>query len=80
VSTANLHTIWDFTVGSESSLQRRMLTIRNDTFRQLGDTNLRDLQVAGSAPAFRVATVQDFTPAEDPSLLRRITGTFTMPC
>jgi hypothetical protein len=80
VSTANLHTIWDFTVGSESSLQRRMLAIRNDAFRQLGDTNLRDLRVVGNAPTFQVTNVEDFTPDQNANILRRVTGTFTVPC
>ncbi|MDX6648338.1 MAG: hypothetical protein QOJ97_289 [Solirubrobacteraceae bacterium] len=80
VSTASLHTIWDFTVGSQTSLETRTLSMRNDAFRQLGDTNLRDLRVAGSAPAFQVSGVTDFTPAENPNILRRVTGTFTVPC
>jgi hypothetical protein len=80
VSTSNLHAVWDFTVGSEGSLQRRTLRIRNDAFRQLGDTNLRDLRVAGNAPAFQVTSVEEFTPDQNANLLRRVRGTFTAPC
>jgi hypothetical protein len=80
VSTANLHTIWDFTVGSETSLQSRLLHIRNDAFRRLGDTNLADGRVAGSAPAFQVTGVQELTAAENPNLMRIVTGTFIVPC
>jgi hypothetical protein len=80
VSTSNLHAVWDFTVGSEGSLQRRMLTIRNDAFRRLGDTNLRDLRVAGNAPSFQIISVEEFTRDQNPNLLRRVTGTYTVPC
>jgi hypothetical protein len=36
--------------------------------------------VTGQAPAFHVDTVEDFTPAQDPEIARRVTGTFTVPC
>ncbi len=80
VSTRNLHLIWDFTVASQSALQSRMLAIRDNAFGQLGDTNLRDLQVTGRAPAFQVTGVQNFTTAQNALLLRRVTGRFTVPC
>jgi hypothetical protein len=57
-----------------------MLAIRNDAFGQLGDANLSDLQVQGSAPSFTVSSVQDFTPAQDARIMREVQGTFTVPC
>ena len=48
----DLYEAWDFTVASRQSLTSRMLSIRNDAFGQLGDTNLSDLQVQGNAPPF----------------------------
>lgn len=80
VSTRNLHQVWDFTVASERSIQSRMLTIRNDAFAKLGDRNLADNRVAGSSPAFNVTNVENFTPAQNPNLLRRVTGTYQVPC
>jgi hypothetical protein len=71
---------WDFTVASEASLSGRMLHIRGDAFAQLGDTNLADRVVAGRAPAFRITSVTDFTPAEDANLARRVEGEVTVPC
>ncbi len=56
---------WDFTTASETNLTERMLAIRNDAFKQLGDTNLADLTVQGSSPKFTVTKVTDNPNAED---------------
>ena len=73
---------WHFTVASERSLSERMLHIRDDAFAQLGDTNLADLKVAGSAPRYVIDPngITDFTPDEDPYIARRITGHVLVPC
>jgi hypothetical protein len=47
-----LYLAWDFTVASERGLSERVLFMRNDAFAQLGDTNLADMTVQGSAPTF----------------------------
>ena len=39
-----------------------------------------DGQVAGAAPQFQVTSVQEFTPAQDAEIARRIQGTFEVPC
>jgi hypothetical protein len=80
VRRGNLFLAWDFTVASRQSLAGRALHIRDRAFRQLGDTNLRDLTVQGSSPAFTVDTVQDRTAAQDDRIARRIEGTITVPC
>src|SRR6185436_4198601 len=80
VKRSSLYLAWDFTVASERSLTERMLHIRNDAFGQLGDTNLKDLAVAGSSPAVTVDSVTDLTPAEDPLIARKVQGTMTVPC
>lgn len=80
VSTTYAHQIWDFTVGSRDSLERRMLQIRNDGFAKLGDTTTADLQVQGGVPPFTVTDVENYSPEANPQLLRRVTGTFTVPC
>jgi hypothetical protein len=68
---------WDFTTASEKNLSERMLAIRDDAFKQLGDTNLADLKIQGSAPQFTVTKVTE-NPNE--KLARIIEGTFTVPC
>ena len=76
----SLYLAWDFTTASERSLSERQLAIRNDAFKQLGDTNLADLRVEGSAPAFTVTKTTDWTPAQNANLARTVEGTFTVPC
>ena len=38
-----LYLAWDFTVASERNLTERALSMRDDAFAQLGDTDLADL-------------------------------------
>jgi hypothetical protein len=76
----NLYLAWDFTVASGHSLAGRMLHIRDHAFAGLGDRNLADLAVAGSAPTLTVDSVTDLTPAEDDRNARRVEGTLTAPC
>src|SRR5262249_40684721 len=80
IKRKTLYEAWDFTVGSRKSLTSPLLSIRNDAFHQLGDTDLSDLQVQGNVPAFQVTNVQNFTPAQNSKLLREVTGSFTVPC
>ena len=75
----DLNLAWDFTVASGKSLSRRMLSIRDRAFAELGDRDLGDLEVDGRAPSFTVDTVTDFTPAEQPNVARRVEGTVTVP-
>jgi hypothetical protein len=74
IARHSLYLAWDFTVASRRSLSQRLLAIRDRAFAELGDTNLRDLTVQGSAPAFTVDSVQQMTG------VRRIDGHFTVPC
>jgi hypothetical protein len=57
IKRSSLYLAWDFTVASAKSLAGRMLSIRDDAFAQLGDRNLRDMKVAGSAPQFTIDKV-----------------------
>ncbi len=77
IDRSNLYLAWDFTVGSDQQIASRMLDIRNDAFAQLGDTDLSDGVVTGTAPSFDVTGV-DLNPDSD--IARRVTGTFTVPC
>jgi hypothetical protein len=72
----DLYRAWDFTVASERNLSERMLHIRDDAFKQLGDTNLADLKVTGSAPQF-TAHVE---PSTDPRTAYTVDGTYQVPC
>jgi hypothetical protein len=80
VRRSSVYLTWNFTVASDRSLTARLLRIRADAFRQLGDTKLGDGVIQGRPPAFSIGSVEDFTPAQDPLIARRISGTFTVPC
>jgi hypothetical protein len=68
---------WQFTIASERNLSERVLHIRDDAFRQLGDTNLADGVITGSPPKYAITTVTDIT--DDPAAQRRVEGTVTVP-
>jgi hypothetical protein len=80
VKASTVYLAWDFTVASDKSLTARLLKIRDDAFRQLGDTNLADGKIQGRAPSFTITSVTDFTPAENAKIARKISGTFSVPC
>ena len=61
IARADLTQAWDFTVATPDNIAGRMLAIRNDAFRQLGDRNLADLKVQGRAPAFTLKRLVDYT-------------------
>ena len=80
IKRPTLYLAWDFTVASDENIAGRMLHIRDDAFAQLGDADLADGSVQGSAPTFAVTSVENFTEAQDPELARRVQGTFQVPC
>ena len=80
IARRSLYLAWDFTVASDLNIAGRVLHMRDQAFRQLGDTDLDDRQVKGAAPAFTVTNVQSFTTVQDPNMAREVTGTFTVPC
>jgi hypothetical protein len=88
IKRGNLYLAWDFTVASERNLSERALHIRNDALAQLGDRTPGDRVVQGRAPAFQIGQVTDFAPCgsdgcqegESDRLLRRVAGTYTVPC
>ncbi|MFN8162051.1 MAG: hypothetical protein U0R52_13505 [Solirubrobacterales bacterium] len=77
IARSSLYLAWDFTVASDINIAGRMLHIRNDAFAQLGDADLSDGRVEGTAPSFTVTTV-DVDPK--PGVARRVRGTFEVPC
>lgn len=74
---SDLFLAWDFTVASGRNLSERVLHIRDDAFAQLGDTNLADGVIQGSAPKFAITNVTDIT--GDSRAQRRVEGTVTVP-
>jgi hypothetical protein len=71
----SLYLAWDFTVASERNLTQRLLSIRDRSFAELGDTDLGDLSVTGAAPSFTVTEARDL-----PGVGRRVSGTVAVPC
>lgn len=61
----DLYLAWDFTVASEKSLTERALSIRDDAFSKLGDTDLSDLEVQGQTPTVQITGVTDFDECGD---------------
>jgi hypothetical protein len=80
INRKRLFLAWDFTVASERNLSERSLSIRDDAFAQLGDSNLADMEVAGASPEFTVTSATDFAPEENSRIARRVEGTVTVPC
>jgi hypothetical protein len=80
IARKSLYLTWDFTVASERNLSERALSIRDDAFAALGDTDLTDMQVQGSAPQFTVTQTTNYTPAQDDKIARKVDGSFVVPC
>src|SRR3954454_24338497 len=80
VSRKSVFVAFDFTVASDKSLTSRLLAMRNDAFKQLGDTNLADGTIQGSAPKYTITRVKNFLAEENSKLLRTVKGTFEVPC
>jgi hypothetical protein len=76
---ASLYEAWSFTVASRQALTGRMLAIRNQAFSQLGDSNLADSVVQGSAPSFTVSATTPVTSATG-AALTEVDGTYQVPC
>lgn len=70
----DLYLAWDFTVAGRRNLTQRLLSMRDRAFAGLGDRNLRDLKVEGSAPSFSIDEVRDVSGG------RRVTGRVAVPC
>jgi hypothetical protein len=75
VTARGLYEAWDFTVASTAGLTSRLLAIRNAAFAQLGDFDLGDGRAQGGPPSFTI-TSSDAIGAQ----MRRVQGTFTVPC
>ena len=74
IARRDLYLAWDFTIASRQNLTQRLLSMRDRAFAGLGDRNLRDLKVEGSAPSFGIDEVRDVAGA------RRVAGRVAVPC
>jgi hypothetical protein len=75
IARATLYEAWDLTVASSESLTSRLLAVRDNAFAQLGDFDLADGIAQGRAPAYSIAGSDQIGPG-----LRRVQGTFAVPC
>jgi hypothetical protein len=80
IERESLYLAWDFTVASDLNIAGRALGMRDDAFAMLGDSDLDDQTVDGDSPPFQVTEVENFTPAENARIARRVRGTVTVPC
>jgi hypothetical protein len=80
IARSSLYLAWDFSVASRQGLSGRALHMRDEAFAGLGDTNLRDLKVQGSAPPFVITQTTDFTPDQNANITREVQGRFLVPC
>jgi hypothetical protein len=74
IARRDLYLAWDFTVASQQNLTQRLLFMRDRAFAGLGDRDLRDLKVDGSAPSFSIDEVRDVAGG------RRVAGRVAVPC
>jgi hypothetical protein len=74
----DLYLAWDFTVASDQNNAGRELSMRNQAFAQLGDTNLSDLTPQGNSPEFTVTSVE--SEPNPGQIARRVKGNFSVPC
>jgi hypothetical protein len=78
IERSDLYLAWDFTVASDANNTGRELSMRNQAFAELGDTNLGNGIPEGVAPSFQVTNVQQEPyPGE---IARRVLGTYQVPC
>jgi hypothetical protein len=77
VQRSSMYMAWDFTVASAETTTSRALTIRDDAFERLGDTNLANRTIEGNSPDWTVTSV---TPPSG-NRLRQVKGTLdNVPC
>lgn len=78
VAREELYLAWDLTIASADNLAGRVLSMRDESFAALGDTDLADGVVQGAAPAYTIDEVEERTDPDDPTA-RVVRGTITVP-
>ena len=80
IARSSIYRAWKFTVASTKTITSRLLSIRDQGFAQLGDTNLSDRTIQGSSPTYDITRVINYTESENEYTSRRIYGTINVPC
>ncbi len=80
VKRNDLYLAWDFSTSSNENNYKRVLSMRDRAFQELGDTNLGDNVVQGDSPEFTITNVENFTAGQNARVARKVTGTFRVPC
>ena len=80
ISPSSLYMAWDFTVASSADMTDSLLSMRDQAFDELGDTDLASGAVHGVAPAFSVVDVENRTEAQDPDIARQVVLDVRVPC
>ena len=96
IGRKHLYMAWDFTVASTENITSRMLSMRDQAFDDLGDTDLTDGGVDGNSPQFTINPndddpsngpdgIVDFPDATTPNdhgaeNIREVTGAVRVPC
>ena len=76
IAREELYLAWDFTVASADDLAGRVLSMRDDAFAQLGDTDLADGRIQGESPDFTITKVTEDGAG---ATRRRVEGTVRVP-
>lgn len=69
---------WDFTIASTQNLAGRLLSMRDETFAALGDTDLDDGLVHGDAPGYSITSVDNRADPAD-ATVREVRGELRVP-
>jgi len=90
IPRGSLNVAWEFTVASEKNLTERVMSMREDAFDQLGDTNLADGVIQGDAPNITIDSTFDYGTCPNSTTacgggqsryaFKRIRGTIEVPC
>ncbi|MCB0830315.1 MAG: hypothetical protein KDB64_05285 [Solirubrobacterales bacterium] len=80
IKRSSLYLAWDFTTASNENNYKRVLSMRDRAFAELGDTTMGDQIVQGDAPDFHIDSVVNYTEGQNSQIARKVTGTFEVPC
>ena len=80
IDRSSLYLAWKFTVASSKSLTSRLVSMRDQAFKALGDTKLADRKIQGNSPEYSITKVINYTSSENQYLSRRVYGTVKVPC
>jgi hypothetical protein len=80
IKRSDLYLAWDFTTASNENNYKRVLSMRDKAFAELGDSTMGDQVVQGDAPDFHIDTVTNYTQGQNSQIARKITGTYEVPC